>query len=133
VAKGRSKPMAGPLTTASIPDLIREAIGETRDWVKAEIALLHARVSATLAKYAIAVFACMLAAILALIAFIYLAYAVMLLLRPYLGEAGAAFAAGGTLLVAAVIACVCGRAKFLAAGTVPARAQVQNGPRKKKS
>jgi Putative Actinobacterial Holin-X, holin superfamily III len=129
-----SETMAGPVTGTSLPDLIREAIGETRDWVKAEIALLHARVSAALAKYAIAAFACMLAAMLTLIAFIYLAYAVMLLLRPYLGEAGAALAAGGTLLVAAVVAWLFGRAKFLGARTVPARmAQVQNGPRKKKS
>jgi hypothetical protein len=56
------------------------------------------------------------------------------LLRPYLGEAGAALAAGGTLLVAAVVAWLFGRAKFLGAGTAPARmAQVQNGLRKKKS
>jgi hypothetical protein len=126
--------MAGPVARVGIPDLIREAIDETRDWIKAEIALLRSQVSDTLAKYAIAALAWVLAAVLALIAFFYLAYAVMLLLSPYIGEVFAALAVGSTLLAAAVVASFYGRAKFLSARVMPgwiAQALAEGDPGKK--
>jgi hypothetical protein len=126
----------GSATRASIPALIREVIDETRDWLKAEIALLRAQVSDTLARYAAAVFAWMLAAVLTLTALIYLTHAAMLLLSSFIGETGAALAVGSTLLGAAVVACLYGRAKFLHAGIVPVRiaqALGEDAPGKKRA
>jgi hypothetical protein len=117
MARARGEAMAGP----SIPDLIREAIDETRDWLKAEIALLRAQILDTLEGYATAALAAVVAVVLALTAFIYLAYAVVLLLTPYLGAPGAAAVVGGALLLAAVAASLYGRARFMRTRIVPAR------------
>src|SRR5205085_4934198 len=111
--------MAGPGAREGIADLLREAIRDAREWFKAEIDLVRAQVLTAVGQYATAAVAWVAAAILALLALIYLGFAAVLVLSPYLGEAGAALAVGLILLAAAIGAFFYGRAKFLNANIIP--------------
>src|ERR671925_2009118 len=109
----RGDMMSDPRAGESIADLIREAIGEAKDWLKAEVELARAEFTKTLGDYASAGVAWGLAALLALLGLVYLALALVILLSPYLGDSGAAAAVGLILLAAAAAAFLYGRAKFL--------------------
>ena len=111
--------MASPRTRQSIPDLVREAIADARDWLKAEIELVRAQISDAVGKYANAAIAFGLAAILALVGLIFIILAIMLVLAPYLGNIGAALAVGGGLLIAALAATLYARAIYQQAKLVP--------------
>ena len=111
--------MAGPRTRPNIPDLVREAIADARDWLKAEIELVRAQISDAAGKYAAAAIAMALAAVLVLVGLIYVTFAIMLLLVPYLGNGGAALAVGGALLIAAFAAGLYARAMYQRAKFVP--------------
>jgi hypothetical protein len=113
--------MADPRARESISDLVREAIQDAKEWFRAEIALIRAQIFEALGEYATAAIAWVVAAIFALLALIYLGLALVLLLRPYLGDAGAAFVVGLALLIIAAGAFLYGRAKFLSAKIVPPR------------
>jgi hypothetical protein len=117
----RGDTMADPRASESISDLIREAIGEAKDWLRAEVALARAQASQSLGEFAGAAIAWALAALFALLALVYLGFALVLLLSPYIGDAAAAAAVGMGLLVAAVAAFLYGRAKYLRARIVPPR------------
>jgi Putative Actinobacterial Holin-X, holin superfamily III len=128
--------MADPRAGESISDLIREAIGEVKDWVRAEIELARAQVLNAVGEYAAAAVAWVLAALFALLALIYLGFALVLLLSPYIGNVAAALAVGLAMLVAAVAAFLYGRARFLSARIVPprlARLLSQDNPVKRKA
>ena len=79
MARARGDAMAGPADRTSIPDLIREAI-DGAGAAQGRSALLRAQITDTLEGYATAALAGVVAVVLALTAFIYLAYAVVLLL-----------------------------------------------------
>jgi hypothetical protein len=123
--------MAAARKRESIPDLVREAISDTRDWLKAEIELFRAQISDATGKYATTAIALAFAAILALVGLIYLAYATMLVLTPYFGNSGAALAVGGVLVIGAFIVSLYARATYRRAKFVPPRiskALAEHGP-----
>jgi len=110
-----------PRNPDSIPGLIRDAIEDAREWVKSEIALARAEVVKAAEDYAAVAVAWAVAAVLVLLGLVYLGFAVILLLSPYLGAAGAAAVVALAMLLAALAAFLYGRAKFLRARPVPAR------------
>jgi len=113
--------MAEPRTNESIPGLIREAIGEAVDWLKAEVALFRAQAKDAAEKYMFAAVACVSALVFALLAVSYLLYAAMLALIPYLGPIGAPLAIAAALLVTAVGLGLYGRSLILRARVLPPR------------
>jgi len=113
--------MESPRDTESIPGLIREAIEEARDWVKSEIALARAQIAKAAGEYASAAVAWGIAAVLVVLGIVYLGFALILLLSPYLGAAGAAAFVALGMLIGALAAFLYGRAKFLRARVVPRR------------
>jgi hypothetical protein len=132
----RGDTMADPRANESLADLIRDAIGEAKDWLRAEIKLVRQQFVEALGAYASAAIAGALAAVFALLALVYLGFALALVLSPYLGDAGAALAVGLLLLCAALGAFLYGRAKFLRARIVPPRltqARAERNPAKRKA
>jgi len=113
--------MASPRDTESIPGLIREAIEEARGWIKSEIALARAQIAKAAGDYASAAVAWGVAAVLVVLGLVYLGFALILLLSPYLGPAASAAVVAFGMLIAALAAFLYGRAKFLQARLVPRR------------
>jgi hypothetical protein len=113
--------MAGARKRESIPDLVREAISDGRDWLKAEIDLFRAQLSDAAGKYTNAAIALAVAAILGFAGLMYLALAAMLTLAPYLGNAGSALVVGGALIVIALAASLYARMMYRRARVVPPR------------
>jgi hypothetical protein len=113
--------MADPPVGEGIPELIREAIREARDWLSAEIEVARAQIVEAVGNYASAAIACAMAALLAFLGLIYLGFALILVLSDYVGAPAAALTVGGILLIAALAAFFYGRAKFRTARIVPRR------------
>jgi len=125
--------MAEPRTNESIPGLIRDAIAEAADWLKAEVALFRAQAKYAAEKYMFAAAACVSALVFALLAVSYLLYAVMLALVPYLGPIGAPLAIAAVLLVIAAGLGLYGRSLIMQARILPprvSRALAENSDRK---
>jgi hypothetical protein len=120
--------MESPRDTESIPGLIREAIEEGREWIRSEIALARAQVAKAAGDYASAAIAWVLAAVFVLLGLVYLGFALILFLSPYLGPAAAAAVVAFGMLIAALAAFLYGRAKFLRAKLVPPRLERALGP-----
>lgn len=104
-----------------IPELIREAIREAREWLSAEFEVARAQIVEAVGNYASAAIACATAALLAFLGLIYVGFALILVLSSYMGAPAAALTVGGGLLVAALAAFFYGRAKFQTARIVPRR------------
>jgi hypothetical protein len=121
MSRTRGDIMAEPRANESLAELIRDAIGDAKDWLRAEIALIRAQFIEALGSYAGAAIAWAAAGVLALLALVYLGFALALALTPYLGDAGAALAVGLIFLCAAVAAFFYGRTKFRQAKIVPPR------------
>jgi len=102
-----------PRDPDSIPGLVRDAIEDAREWVKSEIALARAEIVKTAEDYATVAVAWAIAAVLVLLGLVYLGFAVILLLSPYLGAAAAAAVVASAMLLAALAAFLYGRAKFM--------------------
>jgi hypothetical protein len=121
MARARGSVMADPRANASIAEIIRGAIEEAKDWLKAEFALARAQLSESLGNYANALIAWGSAALLVLLALVFLGFGFVLLLAPYVGDTAAVFIVGLALLVAAAAAFLYGRAQFQRANAVPSR------------
>ena len=84
MARARGTATADPPASESIPDLIREAIADATDWLKAEVALVRAQASRRRAQICHRRGGLRVGAVFALLAVSYLLYAAMLALGPIL-------------------------------------------------